>query len=108
MVVWERGCGRTLACGTGACAAVVAGALTGRTDRRCVVSLEGGDLTVEWNGPDTRQKGVDDNSSMCHSDCVIKTGPARRIFDGVLPEGIRNIIQDRSNQRDHTQSPRDL
>ncbi|MEA1927432.1 MAG: diaminopimelate epimerase [Candidatus Auribacterota bacterium] len=46
--VWERGAGITLACGTGACAAVVAGVLTERTGREVLVHLPGGDLAVEW------------------------------------------------------------
>lgn len=49
-LVWERGAGRTLACGTGACAAVVAGVLTERTGRKVLVHLPGGDLMVEWSG----------------------------------------------------------
>lgn len=46
--VWERGSGPTQACGTGACAVVVAGVLTGRLDRRATVVLPGGELTVVW------------------------------------------------------------
>jgi diaminopimelate epimerase len=46
--VWERGSGETAACGTGACAAAVAGVLTGRTDRRVLIHLAGGDLAIEW------------------------------------------------------------
>ncbi|MDP8215496.1 MAG: diaminopimelate epimerase [Candidatus Euphemobacter frigidus] len=46
--VWERGAGRTLACGTGACAAVVAGVLNNKMGRRVLVHLPGGDLRVEW------------------------------------------------------------
>ena len=46
--VWERGSGETLACGTGACAAVVAGVLGGWCQRRAVVHLRGGDLEIEW------------------------------------------------------------
>lgn len=65
--VWERGSGETLACGTGACAVVVAGVLTGRLERRVLVSLPGGDLTVEWRAADSR---------------VMLTGPAARICDG--------------------------
>jgi len=49
MRVWERGAGPTLACGTGACATVVASVLTGVTDRTATVSLKGGDLLIEWN-----------------------------------------------------------
>jgi diaminopimelate epimerase len=52
MRVWERGSGETAACGTGACAAAVAGVLTGRSDRRVLVHLLGGDLTIEWRERD--------------------------------------------------------
>jgi diaminopimelate epimerase len=52
--VWERGSGETQACGTGACAAAVAGVLTGRTNRRVTVRLRGGDLEVEWRAEDDR------------------------------------------------------
>ncbi|MBI3769227.1 MAG: diaminopimelate epimerase [Deltaproteobacteria bacterium] len=50
--VWERGSGETMACGTGACAALVAGVLTGRTERRALVHLRGGDLEIEWRADD--------------------------------------------------------
>ena len=50
MRVWERGSGETLACGTGACAALVACALNGLTDYRATVELPGGELCVEWDG----------------------------------------------------------
>ncbi len=51
MRTWERGSGITLACGTGACAVCVAGVLTGRTDRRILAHLPGGDLELEWRRP---------------------------------------------------------
>ena len=50
--VWERGAGATLACGTGACATLVAAAATGRTARTAEVTLPGGALTVEWRADD--------------------------------------------------------
>jgi diaminopimelate epimerase len=66
---WERGAGETWACGTGACAVAVAGALTGRTARDVLVHLRGGDLRIEWL-PDDR------------GGHVRKTGPAVTVFDG--------------------------
>lgn len=69
MIVWERGAGRTLACGTGACATVVAGVLEGKVDRNCRVDLPGGPLLIEWNEKDNR---------------VYMTGPAERVFGGDL------------------------
>jgi diaminopimelate epimerase len=67
--VWERGAGETLACGTGACAAVVAGIRLGRLDRRVDVRTRGGLLTIEWDG------GVAP---------VLMTGPAVTVFEGEL------------------------
>jgi len=67
MRVWERGSGETAACGTGACAALVAGVLNGKTDRRATVHLSGGDLDIEWR--------VTDNH-------VFMTGPAEEAFTG--------------------------
>jgi diaminopimelate epimerase len=71
MRVWERGSGETLACGTGACAVAVAGVLTGRTDRRLVVHLRGGDLDLEWSERDSR---------------VYMSGPAVEVFSGDWPD----------------------
>jgi diaminopimelate epimerase len=52
MRVWERGSGETAACGTGACAAAVAGVLNGKCDRRVLIHLVGGDLEIEWRESD--------------------------------------------------------
>ena len=68
---WERGSGETLACGTGASAVCVAGVLTGRTKRRIINHLRGGDLELEWRESDG---------------CVYKTGPAVEVFSGDWPE----------------------
>jgi diaminopimelate epimerase len=68
MHVWERGAGRTLACGTGACATVVAGVLEGRLDRECRVDLPGGPLFIEWAAGE--------------GGTVFMTGPAVRVFAG--------------------------
>ena len=65
MRVWERGAGLTLACGTGACATLVAARLEGRVDAKATVGLPGGDLAVHWDG-----------------DQVWMTGPAELVFVG--------------------------
>lgn len=69
MMVWERGAGRTLACGTGACATVVAGVLEGKTERNCRVDLPGGPLFIEWDESDNK---------------IYMTGPAEKVFGGNL------------------------
>ena len=66
MRVWERGAGVTLACGTGACATLVAAVLNGKTDRRAALKLDGGELLIEWR---------EDNH-------IYKTGPAVEVFRG--------------------------
>jgi diaminopimelate epimerase len=68
--VWERGAGLTQACGTGACAALVAAARRDLTDRSAVLVLDGGELLIEWRAED---------------DQVIMTGPAAVDFAGELP-----------------------
>jgi diaminopimelate epimerase len=67
--VWERGAGETLACGTGACAVVVAGFLRGILEREALVCLPGGELKINWldGGP------------------VYMEGPAEEVFEGELP-----------------------
>jgi diaminopimelate epimerase len=70
MRVWERGAGATLACGTGACAVVVAAVLEGRADRICKVDLPGGPLEIEWKEEDNH---------------VYMTGPAQVVFYGSVP-----------------------
>lgn len=69
MRVWERGSGETLACGTGACASVVASYLNGYTDRKVTVELLGGNLEIEWNEEDNH---------------IYMTGPANTVFYGEL------------------------
>jgi diaminopimelate epimerase len=71
MRTWERGSGVTLACGTGACAVCVAGVLTGRTARKILAHLPGGDLNLEWREADNN---------------VYMTGPATEIFSGEWPD----------------------
>ncbi len=68
MRVWERGTGETLACGTGACAVMVACALNGLTERAAEIALTGGKLHIEWSESDNH---------------VYMTGPARYVYDGV-------------------------
>jgi diaminopimelate epimerase len=65
--VWERGVGETLACGTGACATLVAGVLAGRCGRGAIVELPGGELRIEW--PQGQH--------------IFMTGPAEEVFEGV-------------------------
>lgn len=67
VTVWERGAGATLACGTAACASVVAGVKTGRLDPKVTVHLPGGVLSVEWN---------------LERNIVILEGPAEKVFEG--------------------------
>ncbi len=65
--VWERGAGETLACGTGACAAVVAGIRRGLLDPTVRVRTRGGELTIRWDGAGSP---------------VLMTGPAQTVFEG--------------------------
>jgi diaminopimelate epimerase len=66
MRVWERGAGITLACGTGACASLVAAVLNGKADRKATIELPGGPLLIEW----------------AEDDRIFMTGPATRVFTG--------------------------
>jgi len=68
---WERGSGVTMACGTGACAVAVAAAVTGRTGRRVLAHLPGGDLELDWSEADNH---------------VYMTGPAVEVFSGEWPD----------------------
>ncbi len=71
MRTWERGSGITWACGTGASSVCVAGVITGRTDRKVLVHLPGGDLNIEWREADNN---------------VYMTGPAAEVFSGEWPD----------------------
>jgi len=69
MRVWERGAGITLACGTGACASLVAAVLTQQSDRSATVELPGGSLQIHWSETDNH---------------LYMTGPAQKVFTGSL------------------------
>lgn len=68
--VWERGAGLTLACGTGACSALVAAVLNNKTGRKAKIHLPGGDLVIEW----------------AENNHVYMTGPAKASFSGVVED----------------------
>ena len=67
--VWERGTGETQACGTGACAVLVAGVLNKKLDRKATITLPGGDLDIEWNAIDNH---------------VYMTGDAITVYEGKI------------------------
>ncbi|WP_028777071.1 diaminopimelate epimerase [Shimazuella kribbensis] len=67
MRVWERGVGETMACGSGACAVLVASHLNGKAERKAMIHLLGGDLLIDWNEEDNH---------------VYMTGPAAFVFTG--------------------------
>ena len=67
--MFERGAGETLACGTGACAAVVAGIRQGLLDNSVTVQLPVGNLLIKWQGKNSP---------------VYKTGPAETVFEGSI------------------------
>ena len=66
--VWERGVGETLACGTGACASLVASVLNNKSERQAIIHLTGGDLDIQWA----------DNGHL------YMTGPAELVFRGEM------------------------
>ena len=66
--VWERGVGETLACGTGACAALVASVLNKKTDREATIHLPGGDLDIHW----------------ANDEHIYMSGPAELVFKGEM------------------------
>ena len=71
--VWERGCGETLACGTGACATVVAGNLLGKTGNKVRVHLPGGDLEVQY------------------TEHLFLSGPVESVYEGKLFEDVKSV-----------------
>ncbi len=80
MRVWERGSGETWACGTGACAALVASVLSNHSERSATVELRGGILEIEWreNGPEANH--------------VFMTGNAIKVFDGEIELGDSEMV----------------
>ncbi len=76
MRVWERGAGITQACGSGACAVAVAAVRRGLTGRRVRISLDGGDLWVEWRENDGH---------------VLMTGPVSYVFTGVFSDMVAKV-----------------
>lgn len=79
MRVWERGAGPTLACGTGACATLVACHLLGLSERRARLDLPGGSLEIDWDAG---------------SGHLFMTGPAEAVFQGVLAPGLVSLPGD--------------
>ncbi|MXX81134.1 MAG: diaminopimelate epimerase [Chloroflexi bacterium] len=79
MRVWERGVGITMACGSGACAVLVAARLRGLCDAAATLSLPGGDLEISWDGPG-------DLSAPVHM-----TGPASFSFEGHLDSNLLSV-----------------
>lgn len=79
MRVWERGAGETLACGTGACASLVAGVLCGKCEREATLKLLGGDLRILWDE---------------ETNHVFMTGPAEFVFDGEIELTAHPIIKE--------------
>ena len=73
MAVWERGTGLTLACGSAACAAVVAGVRRGLCERQAEVTLPGGTLTIDWQKAENGRDGE-----------VLMSGPVAHVFEGVI------------------------
>lgn len=84
MRVWERGSGETMACGTGACAAAVAGVLAGLTERRIQMHVRGGDLELEWAA----------------SGDVYLAGPAVEVFEGIWREPEASLPANGSSHHD--------
>ena len=69
--MWERGCGATLACGTGSSASLAAAVVCGKSAARVKMLLRGGELEIEWNRAEN---------------LIYMTGPAVKVFDGTFDE----------------------
>ena len=85
MRVWERGSGETVACGTGACASLVASVLCGHADRAATLHLRGGDLSIRWDE---------------ESDHVFMRGPAAFVFDGEVGRLNRRKMNGKNRERE--------
>jgi diaminopimelate epimerase len=82
MRVWERGVGETMACGSGACAVLVAAHLNGKAERKATIHLLGGDLMIDWNEEDNH---------------VYMTGPAEFVFAGEFPALYEKLEKNKSS-----------
>lgn len=91
VVVWERGCGFTLACGTGACAVAVAGIRLNKVKSPVTVQLPGGNLTIEWSFNAN-------NAEQNKPQPVFMTGPATTVFNGVVTLDKKEIITEAACQ----------
>lgn len=88
VVVWERGCGFTLACGTGACAVAVAGIRLNKVKSPVTVKLPGGDLIIEWDLTQNNTGSLEQKDGSP----VYMTGPATTVFTGTVSVNKQDVM----------------